>query len=378
MTANNTPKPSPITRRALLSASGALLLTSCGVLNRLSPPAAAPTVARGTSTDVPHPGGTLRIAQVTDIVPAGAPNRLSGANVHLLTLVYDTLVSYDADLTPRPRLATAWEWSPDFLRLRLTLRSGVTFHSGRAFTSEDAKFNLESLRDPAIGSQWRNYANLMQVSAPDPTTLVISFDRPLKASFDVLSAAFMADPQAIGDTAAGPGFSGTGPFRLQDWQPGDHVALTRNPLYWQPGKPYLDAVELRVMPDQQAALAALESGTIDWVSGVNGQDAHRLQSDADYQVILMNAGFSFFYVGLDLAVPALAEQRVRQAFNYALNRQAMVSQALTGMAERRIFPGRAKHSGTMRRKTRAIRSTCREPDSCFSRRVGIPTRACHS
>jgi peptide/nickel transport system substrate-binding protein len=333
----------PITRRRLLAGSlgltaSTLLLSSCSALDRRLAPTSLAPPAGATPSAGPRTGGMLRISQTTDIVPMGAPNRLSGANVHLLTLVYDTLVSYDANLTPRPRLATGWQWSPDFRRLTLTLRHGVTFHSGRAVTSDDVRLNLESLRDPALGSIWRNYANLMTISTPDPATLVVDFERPVKASFDVLAGTFIADPQATDDTNAGRGFVGTGPFRFQEWVSGNHLTVTRNPAYWQPGKPYLDQVELQVIPDPFFALAALRTGRIDWISGVAGQDALRLQGDPSYQLILMNVGDSFYYVGFDLSVAALADRRVRQAFNYALNRQAMVDSALYGFARPATIP----------------------------------------
>jgi peptide/nickel transport system substrate-binding protein len=272
----------------------------------------------------------LRIGRPGDIVPAGAPFTLTAANIHLFTLLYDTLVSYDPQFMPRPRLATSWEWSSDARRLTLTLRPDVKFHTGRPFTSADAKFNLEHLREPAVGSQWRTYATAMHISTPDPTTLVIDYDAPVKSSFDVLAGTFMADAQTLDDTNIGKGFVGTGPFRFREWLPGDHLTVDRNPDYWQPGKPYLDSVELRLTPDPQGALVALESGAIDWMSGVPAPDARRLQTDPNYQVMLTASGGTFHYLGLDLTSPLFADPRVHQAFNYALNRPRMVDTALAG------------------------------------------------
>jgi peptide/nickel transport system substrate-binding protein len=119
---------------------------------------------------------------------------------------------------------------------------------------------------------------------------------------------------------------------------GNHLTLTRNSSYWQSGKPYLDQVELQVIPDPFFALQALRTASIDWISGVAGQDARQLQNDPSYQLILMNIGDSFYYVGFDLTAAALADRRVRQAFNYALNRQAMVDGALFGFARPATSP----------------------------------------
>jgi peptide/nickel transport system substrate-binding protein len=140
----------------------------------------------------------------------------------------------------------------------------------------------------------------------------------------------MPDPQLLDDTSAGRGFFGTGPFRFQEWVPGDHLTVTRNGDYWQPGKPYLDQIELRIMDDSQAALVALEAGSLDWVSGVPGLDVRRLQNDPTYQVMLTATGGTFYYLGIDQAQQALADQRVRQALSFALNRPRMVDTALSG------------------------------------------------
>jgi peptide/nickel transport system substrate-binding protein len=217
------------------------------------------------------------MSQAADIQPAFAPYSLVTYNQFLYSLVYDTLVSYDANLNPQPGLATSWEWSPDFLQLTLKLRAGVKFHSGRPFTSADARFNLERLRDPAANSQLLNYAREMQVETPDPGTLVIKYSAPARSSFDALAAALMADSQTLDQLREGHGFVGTGAFRFKEWMQGDHFTVQRNQDYWQPGRPYLDQVEVRIAADPQSALVFLETGSLDWMSGVPAQDALRLK-----------------------------------------------------------------------------------------------------
>jgi len=336
-----------LTRRALLARAltvgSAALLGACTILPRETGQSATPTPS-GTAV-VPRAGGTLRIAKTGDIVPVGAPFLLTPANLHLFPLIYDTLVTYDVLGNPQPVLATTWTWAPDARRLTLQLRPDVKFHTGRAFTSADAKFNLEHLRDPAVGSAFRGYADQMRVTTPDPLTLVIDYDSPLKGSFDVLTATFMSDRESLDDTNAGRGFVGTGPFRFKEWIPGDHFTATRNPAYWRPGKPFLDQIELRIMPDSPAALAALEAGSVDWVSGVPGLDAHRLQSDPTYQVMLTATGGTFYYVGLNVTHPALADRRTRQALNFALNRRRMVDVSLSGFGRPASIPWPPQSAG---------------------------------
>jgi peptide/nickel transport system substrate-binding protein len=175
-----------------------------------------------------------------------------------------------------------------------------------------------------------NYASQMQLETPDPSTLVIKYDAPRISSFDALAGTFMGDPETLDQTRNGSAFVGTGPFRVKEWIQGDHLITVRNPDYWQSGKPYLDQVELRITPDLQSGVVSLEAGAVDWMSGVLGQDAQRLQTDPTYKMLLNGNGSSFFYLGLDVSVPALADKRVRQAMGYALDRQRLVDTALFG------------------------------------------------
>jgi peptide/nickel transport system substrate-binding protein len=189
MTAHASANPGPreVTRRALLLRGLALgstvftLTARSSTAQQLGAEPATPTPPAAAVAE-PRTGGTLRIGKPEDIVLAGVPHLFTPGNIPLYNLVYDTLVTYDQQLNPQPRLATSWVWSSDFRELTLQLRPGVTFHTGRPFTSADARFNLERLREPSAGSQWRNYANLMRVATPDPATLVIGFDAPCGAA----------------------------------------------------------------------------------------------------------------------------------------------------------------------------------------------------
>ncbi len=325
-----------ITRRHLLGGAamgaGALWLAACGGKSTESSGGISGSLgAAGTpAAGQPKQGGTLRISQPQDIAPATAPHVLSPTNYNLYNTVYDLLVDYDTKLQPRPQLATSWEWSPDFLQLTLKMRQGVKFHTGRAFTSEDAKFNLDRIKDKSVGSQWANYAGLMHLETPDPSTLVIKYDSPAKSSFDALTGTFIADPQTLDQTKDGKAFVGTGPFKFKEWAPNDHVTVVRNPDYWQAGKPYLDQVDITISPDAQSALVNLESGGVDWMAGVEPQDARRLEKDKKYRLLIVDTGGGFWYVGMDVKAPELADKRVRQAFAYALDKQRLVDTVLYG------------------------------------------------
>jgi peptide/nickel transport system substrate-binding protein len=312
--------------------AGALGLVACTV------PLPTASTATSAAVSAPRQGGVLRISKPDDILLAGAPHALLPPNLQLLPLLYETLVRYDHNLNPQPRLATRWEWSNDFRLLTLQLRNDVRFHTGRPFTSEDAKFNLERLRDPAVGSQWLNYSKLMTISAPAPDVLTIAYDAPVKSSFDALASTYIADPLTLDNTVAGRDFVGTGPFRFKEWATYHHFSVLRNSDYWQPGKPHVEQIDLQIIPDSNTAVVALQTEAVDWCTAVPPKDVVRFQSDPGYQSLLTANGGQFYYVGIDLSVPQLSDKRVRQAFGYALNRPGMVNTALSGLGRPASVP----------------------------------------
>lgn len=337
-----------IARRRLLRGAaagvGTLWLAACGGDDKGTtdqtagaPQGGGTAVAAGPTAGQPRTGGTLRISNVADLTPTSAPHVITAPNSILYSGVYDQLVAYDHQLKPRPRIATSWEWSPDFLQLTLKLRPTVKFHSGRPFTSEDAKWNLERIKEVSTGSQWRNYANLMKPETPDAHTLVVKYDAPTKASFDALATTQMADRETIDQVKDGRAIVGTGPFRFKEWAPGERYTFVRNPEFWGEGKPYLDGIEVKVRPDAQAALIDLESGSIDLMLGVPEQDARRLANDKKFG-IMPSTGGGFWYCGCDVKVPALADKRVRQAFAWAMDRQRMVDTSLFGFGRPASIP----------------------------------------
>src|SRR5215831_11184122 len=140
-----------LSRRALLARAAVLGTAGLAVAACLpSMQPAAPTATKSASQTNPgtppnsgiRTGGTLRIGRLEDISLTGIPHLLAPSNFQISNLIYDTLVVYDDQLVPQPRLATSWAWSSDYRQLSLQLRPGVRFHTGRPFTSVDAKFNL--------------------------------------------------------------------------------------------------------------------------------------------------------------------------------------------------------------------------------------------
>ncbi|HKH68637.1 MAG TPA: ABC transporter substrate-binding protein [Reyranella sp.] len=298
----------------------------------------APVVAKPTSQPAsaqPRPGGTLRIGVISE-----PPNMDGFIQLSIirdqLWLFFDKLIDIDQNGVPQPKLATSWEMAPDFTRLKLNVRQGVKFHSGRELSSEDVKWNLDRTHDPKAGNGNLPplFAFLKEVEAPDKNTLILNFDQAKPAAFDILNFVNIVDPQS--EPKERP--VGTGPFTFGEWASGDHLRLIKNPSYWDTGKPYLDEIVFQYIKDPQAMVGALEAGAIDVADPLPTTDAARLQKNQGQQVIVSSNPAAINIVGVNVVTPPFEKKQVRQALNFALDRRRMVDVALSGFAEPRVLP----------------------------------------
>jgi peptide/nickel transport system substrate-binding protein len=291
-----------------------------------APTAVAVSSTPAAATSPPRSGGTARYSIQADLSSIDGHVRTPGA-VDSLWLAFDRLTQYDQKLTPQPMLAESWDLAPDYTQVQLKLRQGVTYHSGRDFTSDDVKWNLLRVRrTDAASGQYAAQSNwFTTIDTPDKYTVVLKSDQPRPALFDLFENLNMLD-QATIDIEAGPKQTkaiGTGPFVFKEWVQGDHLGFEKNPNYWQTGKPYLDGLMANVR-DIQSATLQLEAGALDLVRNPLVDDTARLEADPHYVKVLHPNPGTFFEYGLDCSKPPLDNKLVRQALNYALNRQRLV------------------------------------------------------
>lgn len=169
-----------------------------------------------------------------------------------------------------PRLATAWHGSPDGRSVTFTLRPGVTWHDGRPFSSADVAFSALEVWKKLQNLGRVVFKDLEAVDTPDATTAVLRFAKPtpfqlIQNALPALTAVVPKHVYEGSDINANPANTrliGTGPFRFVEHRPGQFYRLERNPNYWDSGKPYLDAIVYRVLPDPGAVAAAIEANQI--------------------------------------------------------------------------------------------------------------------
>ncbi len=311
-----------------------------------SPSTAAPTAAAAAvATAVPNPasqpatpprktGGTLTTGMIGDLGSIDG-HQVTQESVNVSFLAYDRLIDYDDQLKPQPMLAESWDVSSDLTQLKLNLRKGVQFHSGREFTSADVEYNLMCVRNPQLAgivgglapqSNWWT-----SIDASDPYTVILKSDMPRPGMFDFLELFNILDKDTMEGPDAKTKAVGTGPFRFVEWVQGDHFTFTRNPNYWQSGHPYLDGITVKILSDAQTQIAALEAGALDLADSPPIRDASRLKQDPNYRYLGTYIGGQYFCIFIDTSVPPFDNKLVRQALNYALDRQRFADSVMLGL-----------------------------------------------
>ena len=283
-------------------------------------------------------GGTLTVGLELDI-PGFDPLKVgvydTSANI-AASLILETLVKLDDNGKPKPGLALSWSSSDDFRVWTFKLRPDVKFHDGTPFNAQAVAWNIARQKDPKNNCRCAFYiANILNVEAKDDLTVVYTLKDP-SVNFPALLTRpgqneTVHSPTAV--QAKGDDYNrnpvGTGPFVLKSWTAGDRMVVERNPNYWDKGKPYLDRVVLRPLPDSQSRFASLKSGETDlvWADEFEADNIVRARKDATLQV-LSYAGSGAAVNAINTKVPPLDDVRVRRALVMAIDRKKM-SQALT-------------------------------------------------
>jgi peptide/nickel transport system substrate-binding protein len=274
-------------------------------------------------------------------MPNLEPQVTSAIIYELVGLSYDRLTAYDLQRKPTPMLAESWEVSNDEMQIKFNLRKNVQFHSGREFTSDDVKYSLERIRDPKLGvgqlalqSQW-----FTAIETPDKYTAILTSDQPRPTMFDLFEYLNMVDRVTLDGADAKTKSVGTGPFVFTEWVQGDHASFARNNNYWQSGLPLLDGVRAQFFTDTQPLVVQLEAGAIDMARNPPLHDFARLKGNPAYQAITYPVtDFSAHAVYANASAPPTDNKLVRQALNYALDRQRFVDTILLGIGSVQDLP----------------------------------------
>src|SRR5919199_2219976 len=264
--------------------------------------------------------------------------------------LFDGLTRFTPDAKLEPGLAERWDVSPDGMTYTFHLRRNVRFHDGTPFVARHVLRSWQRVLDPAVhgGRGWPLYPirgakdyeggrapTISGLAAPNDSTVVATLTEPF-AIFPKLLAmpvtAIVPDsvPANFGERPVG-----TGPWRFAEWNHDDYLLFAKNSTYWG-GTPKTDSLRARIIAEPSTAVAEFESGNVDVLNIPQGE-AEQWQMDPDRRKLLQSvAALQLVYVGINTTRGPLADRRVRQAINYAVDVPRIIERLVSGRGRRAV------------------------------------------
>ncbi|ATY85901.1 peptide ABC transporter substrate-binding protein [Kyrpidia spormannii] len=328
---------------------GVLMLIAVAVSGCASKGANAPAE---TGQGTPVSGGALIIGMESEADQLDPHRGVGWVTMRINNQIYEPLVAEDLskpsdvrsvpDLVPA--LATSWKVSDDGLVYTFTLRKNVTFHDGTPFDASAVIFNIRRLTDKSfqyydkIGASktfrtWLYYESAKEI---DPSTVEIRLKKPFPDFLRVLAqinSLQIVSPAAIqkyGNDGLGDHPVGTGPFRFDSRVRGQSITLVRNDNYWGP-KPYLDKVIFRPLPDPASRVLALQNHEVDIIAVPPPDALDKLKSQG-FQVVSGRPPH-VWYLAFNFQNQYMKSKDVRQAINYAIDREGLAKDLLKGTVQ---------------------------------------------
>ena len=312
---------------AALTFAATLSLASCGTSN--SEDSVGQTPAPPSQTAESQSAGR-ELSMALSVDPDGLdPQRTTAASTFQITNnLYDTLLRVNTDGSLREGLAQKWEVSEDGLTLTFHLRPDVRFHNGDICDAQAVVASFQRLKEEE-SPRAADYANYT-FSVQDADTVVVTCE-----ALDVAALSNFAYPwSAVVDVKAADTLKnqpvGTGPYRLQEWVPQQSLTLAKNPDYYDTVN--LDTINFKMMPDATAQIASLRNGELDIIS-VSGDQVAAFENDPQFNVITTPSN-GLQLMAMNLQNEALSDVRVRQAINYAVDKQALIDTVWWGYGQK--------------------------------------------
>ncbi|NDJ58346.1 glutathione ABC transporter substrate-binding protein GsiB [Enterobacteriaceae bacterium 4M9] len=269
----------------------------------------------------------------TTLDPYDANDTLSQA---VAKSFYQGLFGLDKDMKLQNVLAEGYSVSEDGKVYTVKLRQGVKFQDGSDFNAEAVKANLDRASNPDSHLKRYNlYKNIASTQVIDPQTVKITLKAPFSAFINILAhpATAMISPAALKKYGKDIGFHpvGTGPYQFETWNQTDFVKVAKFPGYWQKGLPKLDTITWRPVVDNNTRAAMLQTGEANFAFPVPFEQAAKLEKDPKLALVA-TPSIMQRYISMNVTQKPFDNPKVREAINYAINRQALVKVAFSGYA----------------------------------------------
>ncbi|ACT50698.1 peptide/nickel transport system substrate-binding protein [Methylovorus glucosotrophus] len=311
-----------------------LLMTACG------------KVPGGNAADFdqsypPSSGGTLIDATAGE--PSGLIPMIAGeaAASAVASNIFNSLLKYDKNLELQGELAQNWSVSPDQKTITFKLKPGLKWADGKPLTSADVLFTWKLVTDDNTRTPYgSDYKLVIRAETPDAATFRVSYANPYAPALDSWAGLqilpeHLLKGQDINTTSFRFKPVGSHYYKLEEWKPGERISLVRNPNSTQ-GPPRIDRLVSRFIPDPAAQFLELLADNIDSMTLNPIQYSRIVPSREDLKqklALYKELGNNYTYLGFNLKHKPFDDIRVRQAINYAIDKQELIDGVLLGMGE---------------------------------------------
>jgi len=287
----------------------------------------------------PDYGDALVIGSIADasiLIPMIATDVMSH---EVAEHIFLGVVKYGPDLKIIGDIAERFEISPDQKTITFYLKKGVKWEDGVEVTAEDVYFGFKLITSPEIPSPYASdFLEVKDFKIIDPYTFKVTYKRPFALALPswgniVVLPKHILEGKSLDylRNVFGRKPIGNGPFKFEKWKTQQEIVLKYNPLYYK-GRPYLNYIIYRIIPDPTTLFMELKSGGIDWIS-LTPLQYLKLQRESKLKRkfnIYKYSSFSFTYIGYNLKHPLFKDKKVRKALCYAINKEEVVKGALLG------------------------------------------------
>lgn len=280
-------------------------------------------------THPPYPEGKgVRVGLEGGIPTLDPRLAVDARGMQIAPLIYSSLLQVDTDGQLIPDLATSWS-QPDARTYIFRLRKGVRFHDGRELTAADVKATFAAIINPRNRSPRRgSFAAVQRIELVDRYCVKFVL-KEVYASFPyALTCGITPADSTVGGKEPP---LGSGPFIIKRWQPGEELLLVANPDYFG-GRPHLDWVQFRILANTNTRLLEMKKGGVDLLQNCVPAYAVKFLGMVPGLKVIKEEGITYQYLGYNLQDPILRHREVRQAISHAIDREAIVSHTLKGLA----------------------------------------------
>ena len=323
-----------LSRRQLLAGAGGVLLAgglaACGGSSSGSSSGSSATTAAGT----PKRGGNFRLG----VTGGGSKDIIDGQSIVTkpdqarLVAGFETLLEYDEayKLQTTGLAQSVTQDAPD--QWTIVLKDGIEFHNGKTLTADDVIYSIQRILNPKeglFGGAGLASIDPKQMKKMDAKTVRLKLTQPDSTIGDQLGQYYNGIVPVGYSRTNNLRYSGTGPFKVQSFNPGQQSVHVRNPNFWRTGQPYFDQVTVIDFPDPAAQVNALQGGQIDAMTDVPFAQVSVIKQSGTLAV-LEGQGAGWLPLCMAIDMPPFTDNRVRQAMRLIVDRQAMLEQVLSG------------------------------------------------